>query len=383
MQTMAPTWCCTYRRPKADTKDSSESATAPCQKGKRHPEAILTERVTSTFADAVHVALAPLPMECKLLVGRCLEQPVTVKASMGSFYMAFLRNDGDVDMAWGVNAPTPSEKTWCVPCLPHGVTYVDLAASSDHLLLMRSDGQVVKVGTGIKGFHYWRPARPDAKYLNGSAAVHGRGVLIRDDGQADVYCSGGYDPLPSLPPGVRYIATARHHEQRILLRSDGKFAFCGVVGHDVDVVTLPPLPEGVQYTKLAVGEGFMTCLRSDGRVHLWEIGGPLEPLMPDTPRDQNYVDIAAGAHHIALLHKDGRIDTVSVYASSLPSVSFVASIEDVRLPRPPVGMSYVHVSAFGASTLAVRSDGAVVYNGPEPFYFPVRSGLRLLAHGQS
>ena len=334
------------------------------------------------IADIVHMVLKDLPMDCKVLIGRFLEKPKYVKACSGGSYVAFLRNDGQAVIEWAVDAPWPSELRWSVPELPTGVTYVNLCVSFDHMVLLQSDGQAVMVGAGLRHDMVWRPNLPNVSYVGGAASYDHCGVLLRDDGRADFYDAETCCRLPNLPRGVRYVSAASDADEPVLLRSDGKVLFCGRAGAGAHVAVLPDLPSGVQYTSMSIGRNFMLFLRSDGGVEtVGSRGQRLDRLCSDLPHGFRYEAIAAGWTHVALLRNDGEIDTAGMYERRHPLFPWLSWVEPVDMPSLPTGLTYVSVDAMGPMTVAVRSDGEVIFDGKLNYRPPPSlRGLRLLKH---
>lgn len=324
-----------------------------------------------TYFVAVHLALKPLPNECKAIVAKCLERPKFVKAAVGIFYVALLRNDGETQLLWSLNAP---RRNWVIPQPPTGATYVDARTSPDHVLLLRSDGHACMVGPVPGGHITFSPVAQNLKFVGGAAAPGRHGVLIRDDGQAEVYNTLGTRCLRDTPVGTRYVDAGIDKGECILLRSDGKLVFT----LDDYKISLPIIPDGVSYTSVVFGIGFSIYLRSDGRILSMGPGGPFKPMEPS--EETSCTTVVAGSHHVAVLCADGGVEAFGYYDIRHPSFQWVSWKEPAELPYLPNGLVYVSVAAAGGTTVAIRSDGEVFVDGAVDFEeTPKLRGLRWVA----
>ena len=332
------------------------------------------QRSQLTLAGVVHLVLRPLPMDCKRTIGAFLTKPRYVKAAIGYWFVAFLRDDGLVDLAWRTD--TPSHKKWRCPLPPPGQNYVNISASRDHLLLILSSGLAIMMCDSNHDLIAWRPSEADVKYIGGAASVPLRGVVVRDDGQADVYDTSAFYRLPGTSSGDRIVAAASFLDETVLLR--GKtivWPGSSWSGQGYRVTSLPEmLLPGVKYTSIGLGMGFVIALRNDGRVHLQGDEPQCQMLRSALQANGQYIEMAAGTDHVVLLRSDGQVEAVYKAPTRL--------CEDV--PTLPEGMTYTHVCVQDFTTVIIRSDSEVFITGlmeyPGRMYYrpPALTGLRLL-----
>ena len=166
--------------------------------------------------------------------------------------LLILRSDGRVD------DPSLADPQAAVP--PNGMTYVGVAATSNHGgRLLRSDGAVVSQD----GQHVMEP--PDgATYtaIAGLYVLRSDGVLESPEGDPAT-CADAFVP----EPGLRYTAiSARGSEYRwAALRSDGAYVYCEGRGAEDAVQVVRP-PSGTRFIGIDMGQSDVLAATADGRV---------------------------------------------------------------------------------------------------------------------
>jgi Regulator of chromosome condensation (RCC1) repeat len=227
--------------------------------------------------------------------------------------------NGGAEWTTGVSVARVSDGTivqWgfvtdSVPALPFGLSYVEVAAGSAHILARRSDGSVVAWGSN-------------------------------DDGQCDV---------PVLPLGLTFSEISAGGSQWTLI--DDTWAhpnfWGGPSGHSVARLSdgsivqwgsatgsVPALPSGLGYVEVSTGGKHTVARRSDGSVVQW---GRVSARVPVLASGLSYVSLDAGAVHTVAHVSDG---TLRAWGEN--------EFGQCNIPAPPSGLDFVEVSAGGCSS---------------------------------
>ena len=288
--------------------------------------------------------------------------------SAGERHTCFLLSNGTIATS-GSNA-----NGQCVfPDLPAGMSYVQVSAGGVVTAVLRSDGAAWACGGRcyLTGCPYRQLLNPLAVRYTQVAAGYEHIVLLRDDGQAEVY-GDDFEPrmsIPRLEQGMTYTEVAAGQEHTVFLRRDGKAVACG--NNDQGQCNIPTLPKGLKYTKIAAGYMQTLLLRSDGRLeacgsilhHNWEyMPRAIELHQQLDDKSVAYTQLSVGSTHIAFLRGDGTAEAIG------PAPDRIGRRGHCRIPRlEDDGVTYVEVSAGAGQTVLLRSDGIAVSFGHCPW----------------
>ncbi len=245
-----------------------------------------------------------------------------------------------------------------VPPLPAGLTYVEIAAGSTHMLARRSDGSVVAWGSNEDGQldvpelqagqAYVEVAAGGWHYVYGEFLFdYGHSVARRNDGSVVAWGLNGYGQtdVPALPAGLEYVEVAAGGFHTVARRSDGSVVAWGA--NYYGQLDVPPLPAGLAYVQIAAGLFHTIARRSDGSVVAWGDNTHGQLDVPVLPEGVGYVEVAAGENHAAARRSDGMVIAWGDNSSG-----------QLDVPGLPAGLAYVELAAGGAHTLA-RTAAAV------------------------
>jgi alpha-tubulin suppressor-like RCC1 family protein len=259
-----------------------------------------------------------------------------VDLSIGPFWGVVVSSDGSADAF---------SRDVTLPVLPAGARYVRADGSHAHILLLRSDGQLVGFGANSFGEATPPPLPPGMTWVDFALASQ-FSVAVRSDGQAfsfgNVTASGVIPPPPS---GVRYVDVDCSPGKAILLRSDGQVVLIG--SHLSGVQPAPIPPAGLHYVSLAANDGNNLAIRSDGEAVIWGWLGLAPQFVPPPPLPfgVSYVEAAGGNLQFALRRSDGEVVMCGdVGGTSFGWLSVVPALEP--------GTSYLQVSASAENTAA-------------------------------
>ena len=324
-----------------------------------------------------------------------------VQVSGGYYHSLALGSDGNA-YAWGSNsngrlgdgtttdrhAPvrvkTPDRKAY--PDLPKNFTYLQVSAGTDHSLAVGSDGNAYAWGYNNRG-----------QLGDGTRTERNTPVRVKTPDRK---------AYPDLPKDFTYLQVSAGTYHSLALGSDGNAYAWGSNGNGQlgdgtasnnvrstpvrvktpDRSTYPDLPKDFTYLQVSAGEQHSLALGSDGNAYAWgnngngelgdgttSYGGQSTPVRvktpdhktyPDLPEDFTFVQVSAGYAHSLALGSNG-----SAYAwgnngnGLLGDNTTKGSIVPVRVrdPASPTdkskGLQAVQVSAGGAYSLAVGSDG--------------------------
>jgi hypothetical protein len=259
-----------------------------------------------------------------------------VDLSVGPFWGAVIASDGTADAF---------SRDVTLPPLPAGMRYLRADASHAHILLLRSDGQIVGFGANSFG-ELNAPPLPAGMSWTDFALASQFSVAIRSDGQAFAFgnvAPSGVIPVP--PAGVSYVDVDCAPGKTILLRSDGVVVLIG--SHLSGVQPAPVPPAGLHYVSVAANDGNNIAIRSDGEAVLWGWQGlaPQFVQPPPLPFGVSYVEAAGGTLQFALRRSDGEV----VMCGNVGGLSFGwLSV----VPALELGTSYLQVTAGGENTAA-------------------------------
>lgn len=241
-----------------------------------------------------------------------------------------------------------------IPALPAGVTYVDIAAGTEHTVLLRSDGTVVAVGNRHEPGAI--PALPAGVRYTAIAAGNHHTLLLRSDGTVvGVGWNGqGQLNIPELTGGLTYTGIAAGFGHSVLLRSDGTAIAVGWNTSGESVI--PPLPTGLTYTKVAASIRNTYLLRSDGALIAIGEATNSKTNVPALPPGVVYTDVSATHYHAIALRSDGNIAAFGWNG-----------FNHADLPALPAGVRYTGIAAGYGQTVLLRSDGTVLAFGDNTF----------------
>ena len=294
-------------------------------------------------------------------------------SAAGADHVVLLRNDGSA-----VAAESGLIKTICIPALPAGVTYTQVAAGYYHTLLLRSDGTVVAVWHSGRGLtlldvtavppslpgarHSCLLPRPTRIYVQVATCGRHCFFLLQDDGAVVVHGFAGRNfHVPVLPAGTRYTQIAASTcivdtDFAVLLRSDGNVVFCLDGRRRPDPAQPPALPPGLVYTEVAAAEGRALLITSDGSAVALRVscadGVRVETVIPDLLPGLRYTQVAGGSRHSVFLRSDGMALATGLNTDG-----------QCDIPTLPEGLTYTHVTAGCWFTVLLRSDGAAIMCG--------------------
>jgi hypothetical protein len=256
---------------------------------------------------------------------------------------------------------------------PPGTRYVDIQASSTHLLALISDGTVV--GWGLPSANVSAvPVLPAGLTYTAIGATENGSLALRSDGELVGWGSTSSLPIlvPQLPPGLTYTSFRAYGQNAVAKRSDGAWVFWGVFAQGVNVlpsginpqdvadifpasnvhimllhsgqaiswtifpgpqIDIPPLPPSVTYKQFVFLPGAVAALRSDGSLVSWGSGlhipglfAPQPPLTaPELLPGWEYTELIPS--HIALVLKRSR----KLPLKMLPETQTVTVGQELRL----------------------------------------------------
>ncbi|WP_229131640.1 RCC1 domain-containing protein [Bifidobacterium mizhiense] len=323
-----------------------------------------------------------------------------VQVSAGHFHSLALGSDGNA-YAWGSNSngrlgdgtttdrntpvrvKTPDRKAY--PDLPKDFTYLQVSAGTDHSLAVGSDGNTYAWGSNNRG-----------QLGDGTTTDRYTPVRVKTPDR---------NTYPDLPKDFTYLQVSAGSWYSLALGSDGNaYAWGsntfgqlgdGTASNNVrsapvrvrtpDRNTYPDLPKDFTFVQISAGELHSLALGNDGNAYAWgynhdgELGDgtittrrttpvrvktPDHKTYPDLPEDFTFVQVSAGyAHSLALGSNGSAWAWGSNGAGLLGDNTTKGSIVPVRVrdPASPTdkskGLQAVQVSAGGAYSLAVGSDG--------------------------
>ena len=235
-----------------------------------------------------------------------------------------------------------------VPALPAGLTYTKFSADDDSILLIRSDGTVVALGSNSSGQLNIPPQNEGVIYTDvASGGAHS--VLLRADGTAFTVGWNQYGQLtmPTLAPGVTIKQVAAGYGSSLYLLSDGTVAAYGLWTEGL--ATLPPLPAGVTYKQISAGDVSFFLLRTDGRVDSFGYNSFGRTVVPPLPAGLTYTQVGAGVNHTLFLLSDGSVATNGNNAYGQRNIP----------PLAP-GIKYTQVAGGLFHSVLLRSDGTAI-----------------------
>ena len=160
-----------------------------------------------------------------------------------------LKSDGNAVVFGPVSVKNPLR----IPDLPSHVIYTQASLGGHHLVLLRSDGRVVAIGSNTDG-QCNIPQAMRSRCCIQVAAGDIHTALLMKDGTAIAFGSNldrQCDLPRELPHGVNgYTQIAAGFVNTVLLQSDGMAVVCG---HNKDgQANIPALPEGMRYSECGV-----------------------------------------------------------------------------------------------------------------------------------
>ena len=232
-------------------------------------------------------------------------------------------------------------------------TYKSVCAGEDYSLLIRSDDTVRVFGYQSSGSQTPPPGTYIALATSEGYVTSGG---IRSDGTIAIWgpFPGNIGNVPSLPPGMSYVALALSSDHAAAVRSDGAAVTWGT--NDFGRLDIPALPPGLAYTRVAVGGYHTLALRSDGALLGAGFDDDGAHLPPALPQGTTYVDVDTSTFHSLAARSDGQV------------VAFGNNdFDECEVPPLPPGLTYISVAARLFSSVALRSDGALVAWGSNEY----------------
>ena len=235
-----------------------------------------------------------------------------------------------------------------VPALPAGLTYTKFSAYDNSILLIRSDGTVIALGSNSSG-QLNIPPQNEGVIYTAVASGGAHTVLLRADGTA--FTTGwnlyGQLAVPELAPGVTIKQIGAGYASSVYLLSDGTVRAYGLWTEGL--ASLPPLPAGVTYTQIYIGDTSNFLLRSDGKVDAFGYNNFQKLVIPPLPAGLTYTQVGAGVNHTLFLHSDGTVVSSGINGAGQRNI-----------PPLPEGVTYTQVAGGLFHTVLLRSDGTAV-----------------------
>ena len=229
-----------------------------------------------------------------------------IQASSGQGFTALLRSDGEVIVCGDGLKTTGMDDV--IPPLPSGLFYARIAAGCSHLVFLRSDGKLFAIGDNFHG-QLDVPQPPDNEFFTEITSGSNHTVALTSDGNAIAWGQNedGQCAIPALPGGgIWYVNAATGMFHTLLLKSDGNAVAIGEPDDEAKgAVDVPQLPQGVHFTQVACGAEHSLFLRSDGQMMA---AGLNDWGQCNVPEDLGaLVSVAGGGWHTVALQDDGRL----------------------------------------------------------------------------
>lgn len=232
----------------------------------------------------------------------------------------------------------------------HAVPAVEVAASAEATAIRRADGSVFVRGRVYQPVPTPPPGERYVAIAPGSCCI---GLL--SDGtlrQWGAWISSTQALPPTAPAGMPFKRIAAGETFAVAIRGDGSLAAWGTNHPTWQQLTVPTLPAGLSFVDVAVGDAFGVALVSDGSVRAW--GATLWGVtaVPTLTTGITWAQLATGAAHCLGLQSDGQVQAWgnNTFGQCTP-------------PPLPSGVVYTRVVAGDWHSFARRSDGQWVAFG--------------------
>jgi PKD repeat protein len=211
-----------------------------------------------------------------------------IKIACGDNHILFLKEDGSLDYWENPRYSGAADLT-----VPEGNDYVDVSASINRSLVLRSDGSMYSWGSNYSGI----TSVPEGNDFIAIAAGGYHNVGLRSDGSI---AAAGRSTSGNLncPPGNDFVQISAGQYHSLALRSDGSVAAWGWNSSGECSV-----PSGNNFKAVAAGYTFSLFLRTDGS--LYACGGG--DIICNVPSGNDFIAIAAGNTIAIALREDGSI----------------------------------------------------------------------------
>jgi len=238
-----------------------------------------------------------------------------------------------------------------VPELPNNLKYIKFKLYNSRLLLLRSDGCLLK-----KGYFYSfsnNPINHDLKYIdivNGYLSEH---ILLKMDDNNIVLCglsTSNQCNIPILPSDMSYKDIKLGSAHTVYLRNDGNVIAKGY--NDWGSCNIPILPDGLKYVFIHVFMYDTVLLRSDNKIIICSTFYNERQYreMPFILNDGQYiVNINGNYNHLLLLLNDGSI-------LSYQNKHF----RKCTIPILPINMKYIEIYVDMHNIFLLRSDYKII-----------------------
>lgn len=211
------------------------------------------------------------------------------KIAAGYYHILTIKDDGSL-ASW----VRSGYDNWGLSIVPDGTGFLDVAATSDRSLVLRSDGSMYSWGFNYSG----STNVPEGHDFIAIAAGGYHNVGLRSDGSL---AAAGRSTSGNLncPPGNDFVQISSGIYHSLALRSDGSVAAWGwnSSGECTE-------PSGNNFKAVAAGDQFSLFLKADGS--LYGCGDNRSGLC-NVPSGNDFVAIDAGARSAIALREDGSV----------------------------------------------------------------------------
>ena len=281
-----------------------------------------------------------------------------------------------------VRVKTPDRNTY--PDLPKDFTYLQVSAGQYHSLALGSDGNAYAWGYN-----------EDGELGDGTTTQRNTPVRVKTPDR---------NTYPDLPKDFTYLQVSAGGAFSLAVGSDGNawawgYNYSGRLGDGTttqrntpvrvktpDRNTYPDLPKDFTYLQVSAGGAFSLAVGSDGNAWAWgynysgrlgdgtttqrntpvRVKTPDRNTYPDLPKDFTYLQVSAGGAFSLAVGSDGNAWAWGYnYSGRLGDGTTISRSTPVRVKTPdrntypdlPRDFTYVQVSAGYDHSLAVGSDG--------------------------
>lgn len=220
--------------------------------------------------------------------------------------------------------------------LPAGNDFTAVEVGDNHIIALRSNGQIVPWGG--PPIHHQVPAGNDFKAIS---VWGGNNLALRANGTLAAWGSNLYGTL-SIPTGNGFKAIAAGGTFGLALKSNGSIVGWG----DDSFGQISQIPSGNDFISIAAGTQHGIAIRSNGSLAVW---GNNYIGQTDIPVGNDFIAIAAGRESSLALRSDGSLAAWGILHG--PNYDWV---------NVPQGNDFVEISVGTFAAIARRSDGSMV-----------------------
>ena len=226
--------------------------------------------------------------------------------------------------AWGSNGKGQTNS-------PAGEDFVAVAAGSEFVIALKSNGSLVGWGDNARG----QINVPSGNDFIAVSAGYDHAIALRSNGTIAAW---GYNDQgqTNAPAGNDFVKIDAGTYHNLALRSDGTIAAWGRNSEGQLNV-----PAG-NYVEVAAGENFSSAIRSDGSLAAWGIVWNGETTVP---AGNDYVKISAQYRHGLALRSNGVLMGWGVNWNNQLNI--------------PAGVLFSNMSAGWFHSIAVKTDGSL------------------------